>query len=154
KHRQSCSPERCVFAPGSALYDLAASTGMAEQTGGLLTSVGMNLNGATNGLPNSVAFIRLISAHPAASAILAAVYRHNEDAPYLAALFAQPLTEDTARLAASAVGPRDGGADYWNGWYDAFIEAAEHDAASAPAIVRAGIAQLALRRKFELGLTA
>src|SRR5262249_52693072 len=75
KHRESCLAERCAFAPGSALYDLAAGTGMAEPTGGLLASVGMNLNGATGGVPNSVAFIRLISAHPAASAILAAVYR-------------------------------------------------------------------------------
>lgn len=154
KHQEACGygHGECRFAPGAALYDLAADIGMREPSGGLLASVGMNLAGATDGVANNTRFIRLVFEHPAAASIVARVYRHNEDAPYLVALLALPLTEETASFAAAANGP-SGGPDYWSGWYEAFLEAAERDAANAPPLVRASLAQRLLLHKFALGLS-
>ena len=46
KHRESCSARDCAFRPGSRLYDLSASVGMREQSGGLLASVVAVVDGA------------------------------------------------------------------------------------------------------------
>ncbi len=154
KYNKACDANRtsCRFAPGVVLYDLVTTVAANEPSGALLAVAGMNLEGSTGEFSNEAVFIRATAHAPGAVAAFRRIFQYNEDAVYLVALLAlAPQDEDVARLAASARGPDDG-PDYWDGWFDAYLEVAEHNAATAPPRVRAELAQAVLLRRFAAGL--
>jgi hypothetical protein len=144
----------CVFAPGQPFYDRVASMARMDGTGKLLIAIGRR-GGFTR--QDDAAFFLLARTHPAAAAIFDAMFDWNQDPGMLLALLqAVPAVTEHAALVAATVSPRSFYLDSAeDSWFEALLESIERSSAraGATALARAGLAQLVIRRKLELGLT-
>jgi hypothetical protein len=145
----------CDFLPGHAFHDRVARLA-DEPTGQLLIAVGKNLDRISRSQDGG--WIALAVRHPAASAVLRALFDYTGEPPILAAMLAStdPLDWSVASLVKATGLDEDGAPDEWDGWLEAFVEFAEHraEASRARPEVRAALAQLLLSRELRLGLTA
>lgn len=152
---RACEMDCPRITPGDPAFDAIMGPALAEPSGELLWRVGANL-GTEYARIGPGAFLNAIWDHPARKSVVARLHAYGEYDVFLLPLVLETPLDPAALTAVGKVDVKaDGGADHWDGWRLAALEAAADKARAegATAEQQALYAQVILAQYFNLGLT-